>query len=360
MRALRRLAGPGADEVIVPGLHLLLGAGVDRQGGPAAAPGRRRSGHARLRSRGARRRRHEPRAGDRRHQSLRHPQRPAGTWWRFGRARGVFVVDDAAQALGATSSGRPAGTWGDAGLYSLDKGKNVSAIDGGVLVTGDDRVAEALRAEIATLGRPDARAAGPNTSSRRSSTPRCCSRGSTGCRTRSRSSGSAGRSTPPSSRSSSRIAALAALGGVMLRELAAFTAARARATPSRSSPPSDRRAACRSPAAPADCQPGVAAAAAARRRCPAGATRSSPTLTAAGIGATTSYPASLADVPELRPSLAGDGAACPGARTVASRILTLPTHPYVSARGHRAPSPTSCASVVDADPVPAAMGAATR
>ena len=52
-------------------------------------------------------------------------------------------MDDAAQALGATLHGRPCGTLGDAGLFSLDKGKNVSAIDGGAIVT-DDRI-ESLR-----------------------------------------------------------------------------------------------------------------------------------------------------------------------------------------------------------------------
>jgi dTDP-4-amino-4,6-dideoxygalactose transaminase len=53
-------------------------------------------------------------------------------------------------------------------------------------------------------------------------------------------------------------------------------------------------------------------------------------LDAAGIGATASYPASLVDVPELRPALANPDARATGGRFVAERIVTLPTHPYVA------------------------------
>jgi perosamine synthetase len=82
-------------------------------------------------------------------------------------------------------------------------------------------------------------------------------------------------------------------------------------------------------------------------------------LTAAGIGATGSYPAALADVPELQPSLAGaGGGAFPGARTVASRIVTLPTHPYVSA-ADVATMARIVRGVAGGESVPAAVGAAT-
>ena len=52
--------------------------------------------------------------------------------------------------------GRPCGTWDDAGLFSLDKGKNVSAIDGGVIVADDSDVAAAIESEIAELPAPHA------------------------------------------------------------------------------------------------------------------------------------------------------------------------------------------------------------
>jgi len=63
---------------------------------------------------------------------------------KLARERGIYVVDDAAQCLGASIGGRPSGTWGDVGLYSFDKGKNVTSIDGGVLVTNFEPVAEAI------------------------------------------------------------------------------------------------------------------------------------------------------------------------------------------------------------------------
>ena len=52
---------------------------------------------------------------------------------------------------------------------------------------------------------------------------------------------------------------------------------------------------------------------------------------AAGIGASESYPSALVDVPELRPHLV-PGATAAGGRHVAHRILTLPTHPFVTPR----------------------------
>ena len=69
----------------------------------------------------------------------------------MAREHGVRLVDDAAQAMGAAVDGRPSGTWGDAGLYSLDKGKNITAIEGGLAVTNDAEVAAALTAEARTL-----------------------------------------------------------------------------------------------------------------------------------------------------------------------------------------------------------------
>jgi dTDP-4-amino-4,6-dideoxygalactose transaminase len=50
-------------------------------------------------------------------------------------AHGVRVVEDAAQAPGATVQGRPAGTWGDAGVLSFGGSKLLSAGRGGALLT---------------------------------------------------------------------------------------------------------------------------------------------------------------------------------------------------------------------------------
>lgn len=45
-----------------------------------------------------------------------------------------YVVEDAAQSLGATLQGRPVGTFGDIGFYSLGVGKGLTMFAGGVLV----------------------------------------------------------------------------------------------------------------------------------------------------------------------------------------------------------------------------------
>jgi len=53
------------------------------------------------------------------------------------RRAGVPVVEDACQALGASYRGRPAGTLGDLGCFSLQLEKNITAGEGGVVVTRD-------------------------------------------------------------------------------------------------------------------------------------------------------------------------------------------------------------------------------
>jgi dTDP-4-amino-4,6-dideoxygalactose transaminase len=65
---------------------------------------------------------------------------------RIATDRGIPVVEDCAQAHGATLGDRPAGTMGIAGAFSFYPTKNVGALgDGGAVVTGDDALAEKLR-----------------------------------------------------------------------------------------------------------------------------------------------------------------------------------------------------------------------
>jgi len=59
--------------------------------------------------------------------------------------RGIFVIDDAAQAFGATLDGRPLGTFGDAGVVSFGNGKVCFGTGGGVLVSRRTDILERAR-----------------------------------------------------------------------------------------------------------------------------------------------------------------------------------------------------------------------
>lgn len=59
---------------------------------------------------------------------------------------GIAVVEDAAQAIGATDNGRRAGSMGLVGCFSFYPTKNLGgAGDGGILTTNDDQMAQRLR-----------------------------------------------------------------------------------------------------------------------------------------------------------------------------------------------------------------------
>src|SRR5262249_10061664 len=63
-----------------------------------------------------------------------------------GRRHGIPVVEDAAQAIGATDNSRRAGSMGLIGCFSFYPTKNLGgAGDGGILTTSDDDVAARLR-----------------------------------------------------------------------------------------------------------------------------------------------------------------------------------------------------------------------
>ncbi|MFH0963091.1 MAG: dTDP-4-amino-4,6-dideoxygalactose transaminase [Planctomycetota bacterium] len=64
----------------------------------------------------------------------------------LARRRGLFVVEDAAQVFGATWDGKPLGTFGDIGCFSLHETKNLTCGEGGIFVTNDEALF--LRAEV--------------------------------------------------------------------------------------------------------------------------------------------------------------------------------------------------------------------
>jgi dTDP-3-amino-3,4,6-trideoxy-alpha-D-glucose transaminase len=70
----------------------------------------------------------------------------------LARRHGLLVLEDAAQAHGATHRGRPAGGLGDAAAFSFYPSKNLGALgDGGAICTRDGQLAERAR-RIRDLG----------------------------------------------------------------------------------------------------------------------------------------------------------------------------------------------------------------
>ena len=244
------------------------------------------------------------------------------------RDRGIFLVDDAAQSMGAAVDGRPSGLWGDVGLFSFDKGKNICAIDGGVVVTASAAIAAALRAEAASLTLPPlATSAGHVVKALAYYAMLRPEAYGLATRLPGLSLGRTVFTTDyPIAAPDSLLSSLAA---IMLRRLDEFLAAR-RANANALLPLVQRLPGVRTIRAGRgataaylrlpillDTEPSRDAAVA--------------TLTGAGIGASRSYPLSLADVPELQPSLVRDPRPLHGGRQVARTIVTLPTHPFVTA-----------------------------
>lgn len=62
----------------------------------------------------------------------------------LARQAGLAVIEDCAQAIGATYHGRPVGSFGT-GVFSLYATKNIMAGEGGMITTDDDEVAERAR-----------------------------------------------------------------------------------------------------------------------------------------------------------------------------------------------------------------------
>ncbi len=71
---------------------------------------------------------------------------------RLARRRGLAVIEDACEAIGAELGGRKAGTYGDAAVFAFYPNKQMTTGEGGMIVTDDDRIA-ALAESLRNQGR---------------------------------------------------------------------------------------------------------------------------------------------------------------------------------------------------------------
>jgi perosamine synthetase len=247
---------------------------------------------------------------------------------RVARDQGVFLIDDAAQAMGASVGGRPSGAWGDAGLFSFDKGKNVSAVDGGVVVTSSDDVARALDRELSLLQPPGIATSGLHIAKALAyfamlrpwlyGIPARIPQLGLG-KTVFTTDFPLARPDP----------ALTALALVMMRRLEAFTRARvvnaADLLRQLVTVPGIRTVAPRIDAIPVYLRLPILLDP------PLDRDAAIASCTAVGIGASGSYPACLADVSDLRQFATDGSKRFDGGRHVARCIVTLPTQPMMTA-----------------------------
>ncbi len=62
----------------------------------------------------------------------------------FAKKEGIFLIEDVAQALGASYKGKKLGSFGDLGCFSFNKDKTISCGEGGAVTTSDEVLAEKL------------------------------------------------------------------------------------------------------------------------------------------------------------------------------------------------------------------------
>jgi dTDP-4-amino-4,6-dideoxygalactose transaminase len=70
---------------------------------------------------------------------------------RIGHPRKIYILEDAAQAMGVDWEGVKLGTRADAGFFSLGRGKNITCGSGGIILTDSDEIANAVEAHYCRL-----------------------------------------------------------------------------------------------------------------------------------------------------------------------------------------------------------------
>jgi perosamine synthetase len=247
----------------------------------------------------------------------------------LARGFGALVVDDAAQCLGAMQDGRQCGTFGDAGFYSLGRGKGITTMGGGILVTRRSDLARSIEQQMQALRRPSAGEV-------------CAAVGGSllysGLLRPSRYwlvdrlpfLGLGGSHFDPNFSMAHLSSYQRRLAEHVLPLLDSYNKTRRdHADHLRSGLQGVERIAIPRP---------VAGTSPVYLRFPI-LTRSEGhrarllrRLRESGISASASYPTPIGDIPGITRYLAPDQQGCPAASSIATRILTLPTHPWVTAR----------------------------
>ncbi|MEN6616098.1 MAG: DegT/DnrJ/EryC1/StrS family aminotransferase [Syntrophorhabdus sp.] len=70
------------------------------------------------------------------------------------KGKDVFILEDAAQAMGIRQGSGFLGTFGDAGFFSLGRGKSVTCGEGGIIMTNSDAMAGAISSEYEGIDYP--------------------------------------------------------------------------------------------------------------------------------------------------------------------------------------------------------------
>ncbi len=243
---------------------------------------------------------------------------------KIARDRGVSMVDDSAQSFGARVGGRAVGAFGDAGLYSFDKGKVICTIQGGAIVCKDERVAQAIGAGIGAL--PPATLAETFGNCLKLPIYSVCLRPALYGAIRSLPFLGLGKTMYEERYPIAHLSApQMGVALELLRRLDGIAADR-RAKAARLRAALEGAPGIELPTIAPDAEPAWV-------RFPLRVTDASKrdavvaAIDAAGIGATISYPLALCDVPEVAARLRVNDP-MPGARDVASRMVTLPTHGF--------------------------------
>lgn len=238
---------------------------------------------------------------------------------------GAWLLDDAAQALGASNNGRAVGSFGEAGLYSFDKGKVICTIQGGAIVAKHGVVAEALEHLLADLPSSAAVESGTNTAKLVIYT--LCLRPAVYDLVRRLPFLGLGRTVFETRYPVTRLGRpQTGVAAELMGRLDALADIR-RSNATSLADSLDGLPHVKLPRLPAG---SVSAFVRYPIRItdPAFRDRAIADLEAAGIGATASFPCALVDVPEVAALLRYPAPHTPGARAVASQIVTLPTHGY--------------------------------